>query len=80
MWSRQDYALAPFVRLEEFNTGRSYADLGTGLTPAGRPTERVVTLGANFQVTPGVVVKADMQRFRVNSDANRVNLGLGWSF
>jgi hypothetical protein len=39
-----------------------------------------VTLGANFQITPQIVVKADYQRFRENKDLNRVNLGLGWSF
>ncbi|TMH30043.1 MAG: hypothetical protein E6H58_15130 [Betaproteobacteria bacterium] len=80
LWSHEDYALSPFVRYEQFNTARSFADLGPGLTPAAAPTERVVTVGANFQVTPGVVVKADLQRFRENRDANRVNLGLGWSF
>jgi len=80
VWSHEDYALSPFVRYEQFNTARSFADLGAGLTPAGAPTERVVTLGANFQVTPGIVVKADLQNFRENKDANRVNLGLGWSF
>jgi len=80
LWSSGDYVLSPFVRLERFNTARSFADLGPGLTPSALPTEQVVTLGANFQVTPGIVVKADVQRFRENSDANRVNLGLGWSF
>lgn len=80
LWTSGDYALSPFVRLERFNTARSFADLGPGLTPSALPTEQVVTLGANFQVTPGIVVKADLQRFRENSDANRLNLGLGWSF
>ena len=56
------------------------ADLGPGLTPDPLPTEQVWTVGANFQLTPGVVVKADYQRFRENKDNNRVNLGLGWSF
>ena len=80
LWSHEDYALSPFVRWEQFNTARSYADLGPGLTPAAGVTERVVTLGANFQVSPSIVVKADYQAFRENPDANRVNLGLGWSF
>jgi len=80
LWERQDYALSPFVRWERFNTGKSYADLGPGLTPDPLPTEQVWTVGANFQLTPGVVVKADYQRFRENRDGNRVNLGLGWSF
>ena len=80
LWSQEDYALSPFVRWEQFNTARSYADLGPGLTPAAGVTERVVTLGANFQVSPGIVLKADYQTFRENKDANRVNLGMGWSF
>ena len=80
LWTQQDYALSPFVRVEQFNTARRYADLGPGLTPAALPTEQVLTLGASFQLTPGVVVKADLQRFRENRDNNRVNLGLGFSF
>jgi len=79
-WSHEDYALSPFVRWEQFNTARSFDDLGPGLTPEAARTERVVTVGANFQVTPQIVVKADYQRFRENKDLNRVNLGLGWSF
>ena len=80
VWSHEDYALSPFVRWEQFNTARAYADLGPGLTPDAARAERVVTLGANLQVSPGVVVKADYQRFREAPDQNRVNLGLGWSF
>ncbi|HKX41058.1 MAG TPA: hypothetical protein VJO99_07870 [Burkholderiaceae bacterium] len=80
VWSSEDYALSPFLRWEQYNTARSYADLGPGLTPDAAPTERVVTFGANFQITPQIVVKADYQRFRENKDLNRVNLGLGWSF
>jgi hypothetical protein len=80
LWTQADYALAPFARIEQFNTARSFADLGPGLTPSAAPTEQVLTLGANFQVAQGIVVKADVQRFRENKDADRVNLGLGWSF
>jgi len=80
VWTRQDYSLTPFVRWERFNTGKSYADLGPGLTPPALPTETVWTAGASFQLTPGVVVKADYQWFSVADDANRFNLGLGWSF
>ena len=57
-----------------------YADLGPGLTPDAARSERVVTIGANLQISQGIVVKADVQRFRENADLNRVNLGLGWSF
>ena len=80
VWSQGDYALSPFVRLEQFNTAKSYADLGAGLTPDAARAERVATVGANFQFAPGIVLKADYQRFRANADLNRVNLGLGWSF
>ena len=79
-WSSEDYALSPFVRWEQFNTARSFDDLGPGLTPDAGRTERVVTLGANFQVSQQIVVKADYQRFRENKDLNRVNVGLGWRF
>lgn len=80
VWSHDDYALWPFVRVEAFNTARSFADLGPGLTPDRAPTERVVTVGANFQLTRGIVLKADYQRFRENRNADRFDLGLGWSF
>jgi hypothetical protein len=80
LWTHGDYAFIPFVRWEQFNTARSFADLGQGLTPEPGKTERVATVGANFQVTPAIVLKADVQRFRENDEANRVDLGLGWSF
>lgn len=80
LWQQGDYAFSPFVRLERFNTARAFADLGPGLTPAAADTEQVTTIGANFWVTPSVVLKADYQRFKVNTAAHRVNLGLGWSF
>ena len=80
LWSNADYTLSPFLRWEQFNTARSYADLGAGLTPPGAPTERVVTAGANFMIGSGIVVKVDYQRFRENKDNNRFDLGLGWSF
>lgn len=79
-WSDGDQSLSPFARVERLNTGRSYADLGAGLTPDARPTERVFTVGVNYKLNAGVVVKADIQRFKVATDSNRVNLGLGWSF
>ena len=80
LWSQGDYALSPFVRWEQFNTAKSYADLGPGLTPPAARAERVVTVGANLQVSQGIVLKADYQRFRENADLNRFDLGLGWSF
>ena len=80
VWSNNDYSLAPFARYEQFNTARSFADLGPGLTPDAARTQRVVTIGANFNIGSGIVLKADLQRFRDNADANRFDLGFGWSF
>jgi hypothetical protein len=80
VWSNADYSLAPFARYEEFNTARSFADLGPGLTPAAARTQKVSTLGANFNIGSGIVVKADYQWFHENRDADRFDLGLGWSF
>ena len=80
VWSNEDYALSPFVRWEQFNTAKAYADLGAGLTPELGRAERVVTVGANLLVGQGVVLKADYQRFRENADLNRFNFGVGWSF
>ena len=80
LWSNADYSLSPFVRWEQFNTARSFASLGAGLTPDGARTERVATVGANFHVGGGIVLKADYQRFRENRDADRFDLGVGWSF
>jgi hypothetical protein len=80
LWSNAEYSLAPFVRWEQFNTARAFADLGPGLTPDAARTERVATIGANFNIGSGIVLKADLQRFRQNADASRFDLGLGWSF
>lgn len=80
VWSQADLSLAPFVRWERLNTRAAYADIGQGLTPAAAPYETVWTMGANFNVGSGLVFKADVQRFAQNRDANRLDLGMGWSF
>ena len=80
LWTQGDYVLSPFVRAERFNTAQRFADLGAGLTPEAATSERVWTLGANLQVAQGLVLKADLQRFHLQRDSDRVNLGLGWSF
>ena len=80
LWQSGDYRLSPFVRYERFNTASAFANLGPGVTPEADKTEGVATVGANLWVTPTIVLKADYQRFKVNTQANRVNLGLGWSF
>lgn len=78
-WRSGEQVVSPFVRIEQTNTGRRYADLGVGLTPGQQPTERTLSLGANLQLTPGVVLKADWQDFKVQP-GHQINLGLGWSF
>lgn len=80
LWSHGDYKLTPFARLERFNTAKGYAGFPAGLGRASDAYERVATVGATFQMAPGVVVKTDYQRFTVNKDANRFNVGLGYSF
>lgn len=80
VWQHEDYVLSPFVRLEQFNTARSYTDLGAGLTPAAARNEQVTTVGTNLYLGQGIVLKADVQRFRNNRLADRLDLGLGWSF
>jgi hypothetical protein len=42
--------------------------------------DRVWTVGANFYITPHVVLKADYQWFEENSNFKRYDLGLGLSF
>ena len=80
LWQHGSLQLTPFLRFEQTNTARRYADLGAGVTATPQPTESVWTLGANLQLSPGVVVKADLQKARVNRDNDRFDLGLGWSF
>ena len=71
-----DYAVSPFARYELVNTGRGF----DGVAGGGYATEKVFTVGANFNLAPTVVVKADVQRYKVTKDSDRFNLGLGFSF
>ena len=45
-----------------------------------RNHDRVWTVGANFYVTPHVVLKADYQWFQDNNNFTRFDLGLGVAF
>jgi hypothetical protein len=74
------WTLAPFARFERVNTGAGYAFIGAGLTPAALEAEEITTLGINLNIAPGVVLKLDYQRFDLNADADRVDLGLGYAF
>ncbi len=95
LWEDGDYRLSPFVRWERYNMGARYSGVPGPVIPAGlvpfsaRPDDygywphnqdRVWTLGANFYVTPHVVLKADYQWFDLNVDFNRFDLGLGLNF
>ena len=79
-WTRGDLQLAPFVRYEQVNTGWKYASLDAGLTPDPLPTQKITTLGANFYITPNVVLKTDYQWFQDASTANRFQLGVGFNY
>jgi hypothetical protein len=80
LWSQGNYQLKPFARIERFNTARAYEAFPVGLGRAANPYEQVTTIGANFHLSQNVVIKGDYQVFSVNSNNNRLNLGLGWSF
>jgi hypothetical protein len=62
------------------NTGASYANIGAGLTPAALDAEEITTIGVNLNIASGVVLKLDYQMFDLNSDADRIDLGLGYAF
>jgi hypothetical protein len=79
-WKSADYTVTPFIRYEQFNTAQRYATLPAGLNVDSAPTEKVATIGASFKIGEGVVLKADYQKFKVESARDRINLGVGYSF
>ncbi len=79
-WKNQDYTFKPFIRYEQFNTARSYAPVPQGLGVATGPTEKVTTIGADFEIGEGVVLKADYQKFKADPLRDRFDLGLGYAF
>ena len=91
VWQGAGYRLSPFARWEYYDMGAAYDGIAPGFTPVpaglasdGQPWpqqhDRVWTAGANFYVSPHVVLKADYQHFDVNSDFTRFDLGLGLNF
>ena len=74
------YSIAPFARYERINTGRQFDAVVPGLNVAAYETEGIATIGANFNLTRSVVLKADIQRYKVVKDSDRFNIGLGYSF
>ncbi len=94
-WQRGEYRLSPFARWETYNMGSRYEGTSGPVIPAGltplsaapgdyglwpKGEDRVFTTGANFYITPHVVLKADYQWFRVNRDFDRLDLGLGVNY
>jgi len=95
LWEHEDYRLAPFVRWERYDMGSRYAGVAGPVVPSGLVPlsstpgdygywpvnqDRVWTVGANFYVTPHVVLKTDYQWFHFNPDFTRFDLGLGLNF
>ena len=77
IWKHGDMSLTPFVRIEKFNTQKEVAE-GFNANPLN--DDRVITAGMNFWLHPQVVLKADYQKFRTNTNSDRFNLGLGYMF
>ena len=75
-----DYRVSPFMRFERVNTGRSFDGVLAGQNVSSYDTESIWTAGVNFNIAPTVVIKADYQRYKIVTDSNRFNLGLGFSF
>jgi len=95
VWQHGEYRLAPFTRWEVYNMGASYEGTPGPMIPEGdipltgapgdygpwpRNRDRVWTVGANFYITPHVVLKTDYQHFLINNDFTRFDLGLGVAF
>ncbi len=77
-----EYVISPFMRFERVNTGRGFDGVTSGLNANANAyeTETISTFGVNFNIAPTVVLKADMQRYKVNKDSDKLNLGLGFAF
>jgi hypothetical protein len=84
-----DYALWPFVRYEIYNTAAGFGSLPASAGGVKQPDEHVFTIGANFNIGEGIVLKADYRDYRINKApdpeehfnlGNSLNLGVGFSF
>ncbi|MBW8785252.1 MAG: hypothetical protein JF593_11570 [Novosphingobium sp.] len=69
--------LDPFVRYEKFDA-QARLPLGFISDPVNR--DRILTAGFSFHPVQQVVIKADYQKFFINSANDRINLGLGYMF
>jgi uncharacterized small protein (DUF1192 family) len=79
VYRRGDLDVAPFVRLERFEI-RQQEDAELGLFQDPKNLESVRTIGVNFKLHPQVVLKTDIQHYKVESAKNRFNIGLGYMF
>ncbi len=95
VWQNGMFRLAPFVRGESYDMGARYKGTTgpvtpTGLVPASntpgdnvlwpQQSDKVLTIGANFFITPQVVMKCDYQWFANNTTFDRLDLGIGMAF
>lgn len=92
IWQHGSYRAVPFARFERYNMGAKYEGIAPGFsaTPSqavsasgatfAKPYDIVMTAGLNFYLNPNVVLKVDYQRFRINRDFSRVDVGLGVYF
>ena len=77
VWKKGEMRLTPFVRYERYNT---QAEVDTGFAKDPRNNERVITTGANFNLSRDVVFKADWQNYQQDNRKDRFNLGVGYMF
>jgi hypothetical protein len=77
VWKKDEMRLTPFVRYERYNT---QASVDTGYTANPLNDETVATIGANFNLSREVVLKADWQNYKTDNLKDRFNLGVGWMF
>ena len=80
LWKTADYTLTPFVRYEQFNTANSFSPVPAGLEVATGPNEKVTTVGANFKIGEGVVLKADYQKFKEDKTRDSLKAALALHF
>lgn len=80
VWSNGESSVSPFARYERFNTASKVDGLPPGFGVGPTPTERVATVGLSYRLNPGVVFKADYQKFKVDPSRDRYNVGLGYAF
>ena len=77
IWKKAEMRLSPFVRYERYNT---QASVDSAYTTNPLNDETVVTLGANFNLSREVVLKADWQNYKQDNRKDRFNLGVGYMF